>query len=136
MRLIRLSSNMNSFHTVEFKDGLNLIIGKQANPGDKNLDRTYNGVGKSLLIYILHFCLGSNKITPFEEKIPGWEFILEFSIDGELYTSVRNTSNQSKIFLNGEKLTLAKFRSIMLEKVFGITEKINNLTFNTLFPRF
>ncbi|MED3348229.1 DUF2326 domain-containing protein [Bacillus thuringiensis] len=136
MRLIRLSSNMNSFHTVEFKDGLNLIIGKQANPGDKNLDRTYNGVGKSLLIYILHFCLGSNKITPFEEKIPGWEFILEFSIDGELYTSVRNTSNQSKIFLNGEKLTLAKFRSIMLEKVFGVTEKINNLTFNTLFPRF
>ncbi|MDA2380899.1 DUF2326 domain-containing protein [Bacillus cereus] len=136
MRLIRLSSNMNSFHTVEFKDGLNLIIGKQANPGDKNLDRTYNGVGKSLLIYILHFCLGSNKITSFEEKIPGWEFILEFSIDGELYTSVRNTSNQSKIFLNGEKLTLAKFRSIMLEKVFGITEKINNLTFNTLFPRF
>ncbi|PAE25599.1 DUF2326 domain-containing protein [Bacillus sp. 7894-2] len=136
MRLIRLSSNMNSFHTIEFKDGLNLIIGKQANPDDKSLDKTYNGVGKSLLIYILHFCLGSNKIAPFEEKIPGWEFTLEFSIDGELYTSVRNTSNQSKIFLNGEKLTLAKFRSIMLEKVFGVTEKINNLTFNTLFPRF
>lgn len=136
MRLIRLSSNMNSFHTVEFKDGLNLIIGKQANPDDKSLDKTYNGVGKSLLIYILHFCLGSNKIVPFEEKIPGWEFTLEFSIDGELYTSVRNTSNQSKIFLNGEKLTLAKFRSMMLEKEFGVTEKINNLTFNTLFPRF
>lgn len=136
MRLIRLSSNMNSFHTIEFKDGLNLIIGKQANPDDKSLDKTYNGVGKSLLIYILHFCLGSNKIAPFEEKIPGWEFTLEFSIDGELYTSVRNTTNQSKIFLNGEKLTLAKFRSIMLEKVFGVTEKINNLTFNTLFPRF
>lgn len=136
MRLIRLSSNMNSFHTVEFKDGLNLIIGKQANPDDKSLDKTYNGVGKSLLIYILHFCLGSNKIAPFEEKIPGWEFTLEFSIDGEVYNSVRNTSNQSKIFLNGEKLTLPKFRSIMLEKVFGVTEKINNLTFNTLFPRF
>ena len=36
MRLIRLSSNMNSFHTVEFKDGLNLIVGKQANPNDSN----------------------------------------------------------------------------------------------------
>ena len=120
MRLIRLSSNMKSFHIVEFKDGLNLIIGKQANPDDKSLNKTYNGVGKSLLIYILHFCLGSNKITPFEEKIPGWEFTLEFSIDGELYTSVRNTSKQSKIFLNGENLTLPKFRTKMLEKVFKL----------------
>jgi len=136
MRLIRLSSNVQSFHSIEFKNGLNLIIGKQANPDDKSLDRTYNGVGKSLLIYILHFCLGSNKISPFEEKIPNWEFTLEFLIDGEPYTSVRNTSKQSKIFLNGEKLTLSKFRSIMLEKVFGVTEKINHLTFNTLFPRF
>lgn len=127
---------MQSFHSIKFKDGLNLIIGKQANPDDKSLDKTYNGVGKSLLIYILHFCLGSNKISPFEEKIPGWEFALEFSIDGKSYTSVRNTSKQNKIFLNGEKLTLPKFRSIMLEKVFGVTEKINNLTFNTLFPRF
>ncbi|WP_214812785.1 MULTISPECIES: DUF2326 domain-containing protein [unclassified Exiguobacterium] len=136
MRLIRLSSNMDSFHTIEFKDGLNLIIGKQANPDDKSLDKTYNGVGKSLLIYILHFCLGSNKISSFEEKIPDWEFILEFSIDGEKYTSIRNTSNQSKILLNGKKLTLPKFRTIMLEKVFYVTEKVNNLTFNTLFPRF
>lgn len=136
MRLIRLSSNVQSFHSIEFKNGLNLIIGKQANPDDKSLDKTYNGVGKSLLIYILHFCLGSNKISPFEEKIPNWEFTLEFLIDGEPYTSVRNTSKQSKIFLNGEKLTLSKFRSIMLEKVFGVTEKINHLTFNTLFPRF
>ncbi|MEW4275377.1 DUF2326 domain-containing protein [Priestia megaterium] len=136
MQLIRLSSNMKSFHTINFKNGMNLIIGKQANPDNKNLNNTYNGVGKSLLVYILHFCLGSNRIAPFEEKIPGWEFILKFSIDGETFTSARNTSSQSKIVLNGEKLTLQKFRSIMLHKVFGIQDKIKNLTFNTLFPRF
>ena len=127
---------MNSFHTIEFTKGLNLIVGKQANPGDKNKSNTYNGVGKSLIIYLIHFCLGSNKIAAFEEKIAGWEFKLEFSIDEEKYTSVRNTSNQSKIFLNGEKLTLEKFRSTMLKNVFGVQDKVKNLTFNTLFPRF
>lgn len=136
MQLIRLSSNMHSFHTIEFKRGLNLIVGKQANPGDKNKSNTYNGVGKSLIIYLIHFCLGSNKIDSFEKNIPGWEFTLEFSIDNKKYTSVRNTSNQSKIILNDEKLTLSKFRSTMLQSIFGVEEKISNLTFNTLFPRF
>lgn len=113
MRLIRLSSNMNSFHTVEFKDGLNLIVGKQANPNDSNKKNTYNGVGKSLIIYLIHFCLGSNRIDVFEEKIPGWEFKLDFLLDGKLFTSRRNTKKQSEIFLNNEKLTIKKFRSIM-----------------------
>src|SRR5690625_2125407 len=125
MRLIRLSSNMNSFHTVEFKDGLNLIVGKQANPNDSNKKNTYNGVGKSLIIYLIHFCLGSNRIDVFEDKIPGWEFKLDFLLDGKLFTSKRNTKKQSEIFLNNEKLTITKFRSIMLNKVFGIQEKIN-----------
>lgn len=127
---------MNSFHTIEFKKGLNFIVGKQANPSDKNKSNTFNGVGKSLIVYIIHFCLGSNKIDAFEKNIPDWEFTLEFSNNGNKYTSLRNTSNQSKIYLNGEELTLSKFRSKFLKEVFGLEEKVNNLTFNTLFPRF
>lgn len=136
MQLIRLSSNMNSFHTIEFKEGLNFIVGKQANPNDKNKSNTFNGVGKSLIVYIIHFCLGSNKIDAFEKKIPGWEFTLEFSNNGNNYKSLRNTSSQNEIYLNDEKLTLPKFRSKFLKEAFGLEEKINNLTFNTLFPRF
>lgn len=127
---------MNSFHTIEFKEGLNFIIGKQANRNDKNKSNTFNGVGKSLIVYIIHFCLGSNKIDAFEKKIPGWEFTLEFSNNGHNYKSLRNTSSQSEIYLNDEKLTLSKFRSKFLKEAFGLEEKINNLTFNTLFPRF
>jgi len=136
MQLIRLSSNMNSFHTIEFKKGLNFIVGKQANPSDKNKSNTFNGVGKSLIVYIIHFCLGSNRMDAFEKNIPDWEFTLEFSNNGNKYKSLRNTSNQSKIYLNGEELTLSKFRSKFLKEAFGLEEKVNNLTFNTLFPRF
>lgn len=66
MRLVRLSSNMKSFHTVTFKDGINLIVGKQSSSTTRE-NNTYNGVGKSLIIYIIHFCLGSNKMNSFEK---------------------------------------------------------------------
>lgn len=136
MKLIQLSSNKSSFHTVNFKSGLNLIVGKKSNPDDTNTKNTYNGVGKSLLVYLIHFCLGSNEIKAFKEKIPDWDFYLKFLIDDEIYISMRNTSNQKEIFLNDEKLKLAEFRRRMLEKNFNISKKVSSMTFNTLFPRF
>ncbi|RYG72083.1 DUF2326 domain-containing protein [Lentibacillus lipolyticus] len=136
MRLIKLSSNMNSFHDIEFKKGLNIIVGRQANPNNSNKKDTYNGVGKSLIIYIVHFCLGSNKIKPFEEKIPGWEFRLDVEINGVKYTLSRNTSKQNQLFINDEKFNLTGFRNELLPKVFNLDQPRKNLTFNTLFPRF
>ncbi len=119
-----------------FKPGLNLIVGKKKNPLDNNVKNTYNGVGKSLIIYLIHFCLGSNSIKVFENKIPEWEFTLEFEIDGISYAATRNTSKQKEIFLNGKKHSVSSFRNEMLKKVFTIQEKLNSRTFNTLFPRF
>ncbi|MBD8115013.1 DUF2326 domain-containing protein [Priestia megaterium] len=136
MRLVKLSSNMDSFHSIEFKDGLNLIVGQQANPNNSDKRNTYNGVGKSLTIYLIHFCLGSNNIKALEEKIPGWEFRLDIEIDGERYFVNRNTSKQSEIYLNNKKHTLPSFRKELLAKVFNIKSPVKNLSFNTLFPRF
>jgi len=57
MYLIRLTANKPSFHTIEFKEGLNFIIGGVQDKKDKQ-NKTYNGVGKSLIIKIIHFsCL-------------------------------------------------------------------------------
>ncbi|WP_339217752.1 DUF2326 domain-containing protein [Ornithinibacillus sp. FSL M8-0202] len=136
MRLIKLSSNMNSFHEVKFKDGLNLIVGRQANPNNSDNRNTYNGVGKSLIIYLIHFCLGSNKIKVFEDKIPGWEFRLDIELNGEKYSLHRNTSKQNELYINNEKHTLTSFRNELLPKAFNIKSPIKSLTFNTLFPRF
>ena len=65
MYLIELSSNKPSFKTIKFKEGLNFIIGGMSSE-QKNKKSTYNGVGKSLMIKIIHFCLGCNKIKSFE----------------------------------------------------------------------
>ena len=55
MRLVSLTSNLNEFHSVNFKNGLNLIIGERTNPEIENIKDSYNGVGKSLIIELIHF---------------------------------------------------------------------------------
>ena len=85
MKLLSLGANKESFHTVHFKEGVNIIVGKQAAPRKENSEDTYNGVGKSMILHLIHFCLGSNKIPSFEKQIPDWEFTLRFVNNGQQY---------------------------------------------------
>lgn len=134
MKLIKLRANKESFHTIPFNEkGISLIIAKKRTENNRN---TYNSVGKSLSIALVHFCLASNKIPAFEEQLLDWEFYLDFEIDGEQYTSKRATGKQDSIFLNNEEMSLADFRTKLAEKVFGIIAPIPNLKFRTLISRF
>ena len=136
MKLISLTANKQSFHPVIFRDGINIIVGKQAVSQSENDGNTYNGVGKSLTIHLVHFCLGSNAINSFSQKLSDWEFTLKFSIGSDKYYAKRNTSDQSKIEINGEILKLAEFRKKMFELCFDVRNDIKYLTWNTLFSRF
>ena len=61
MLLKKVYSNQASFRTVEFNTtGLSFVVAKQKNPGSSEQGKTYNGVGKSLLVRIIHFCLGAS----------------------------------------------------------------------------
>lgn len=134
MRLIKLSANKQSFHAISFnREGISLIVAKKRTENDKN---TYNSVGKSLAIALIHFCLASNKIPAFEEQLSGWEFYLDFEIDGISYTSKRRTDNQDRIYLNDDELSLDAFRTILGEKVFGLITPVPNLVFRSLISRF
>lgn len=138
MYLRKLSANKEQFHTVEFKEGLNFIVGKRENPSVKDLKNTYNGGGKSLIIELIHFCLGSSKIDVFEEKLSEWTFSLEFEVNGETFNVSRSCSEQKKVILNGKELSITKYTNLLQNKVFGIDEKckISNLTFRSLISRF
>lgn len=63
MKLKSLTANQPSFHPVVFKEGVNIIVGKNALPQGENDGKTYNGVGKSLVLHLIHFCLGSKKLN-------------------------------------------------------------------------
>jgi uncharacterized protein YydD (DUF2326 family) len=134
MKLIRLRANKDSFHTISFNEkGISLIVAKKKTEDDR---KTYNSVGKSLSIALVHFCLAGNKIPAFEEQLLGWEFYLDFEIDATLYTSKRTTEEQDIIYLNDEEMSLADFRAKLAEKIFHMVTSVPNLTFRTLISRF
>lgn len=136
MKLISLRANKSSFHPLVFKDGINIIVGKQVAPHNENDGNTYNGVGKSLTLHLIHFCLGSNKINSFAQDLPEWKFTLDFEIDGETYYSTRSTDEQNKIDFSGEILTPKMMRNKMLELCFSLSDSPQYMTWNTLFSRF
>ncbi len=96
MRLVELAANKSSFKTIPFnREGLSLIVGARTRPIDAALDKTYNGVGKSLALVLVHFCLGSNKIPAFEVNLPDWEFQLTFESAGVTHRVMRRTGGRS-----------------------------------------
>ena len=139
MRLIKVHSNQASFRTVEFnKTGLSFVVAKQKNPGSSEKGKTYNGVGKSLLVRIIHFCFGAStkSYKIFCEKLPEWEFSIDYEIDNKKYTAKRATNNPGKIALNDKVISVKKFNEKMESLCFEIPEDSSFLTFRSLIPFF
>lgn len=135
MKLIKLSSSVPSFHTVQFNHlGLSIVSARRRTASN---DVTYNSVGKSLMIYLLHFCLGAKKNTELEEKLPGWSFRLDFELDGTLHYCFRETEKQDYITLDGLEYKLKAFNKKMGEMIFGLDDdSIQGLSYRSMISRF
>ena len=134
-KLLKLWSDNSDFKTLEFNEsGFTFILGrhkKEKNEDDKN---SFNGVGKSLSISLIHFCLGVEKI-PALEILDNWTFCLDIKIDEKLFTIKRNTSSQEVIFLNDKEYSVRKLN----EKLFTLLYNglsIDSLKFRSLLSRF
>ncbi len=137
MRLIELSANKPSFKTVHFNPtGPSFILAIQKDPESSEKKRTYNGVGKSLIIALVHFCLGSSSKQGFETALPGWIFSLTFEVDGKTYIAERDTDRQKDVILNGTPLNLKELKEKLEELCFEIPQGSKNLTWRTLLPAF
>lgn len=139
MQLIKVYSNQTSFRTVEFnRTGLTFVIAKQKNPGTSEKGKTYNGVGKSLLVRIIHFCLGAEvkNYKTFCENLPGWEFFVDFEIGNKKYTAKRATNWPKKIVLDDEELKIDKFNREMKTLCFDTPDDVAFLSFRSLIPFF
>jgi uncharacterized protein YydD (DUF2326 family) len=137
MRLISLTSNQETFHNVMFREeGVSLIVAKQKNPQEADRGKTTNGVGKSLVVTLIHFCLGSNENEKLLKAIPDWEFTLTFELNGTLHTATRNVKKQDGILLDGESISLSKYRDFLEKGAFSIPHHVNSLSFRSLIKRF
>ena len=138
MQLIKLSANKESFKTVRFKNkvGLNFIVADLNNPEQSKKGDTANGVGKSLLISLIHFCLGSSSNKEFKNKLNGWEFQLKFTINDTLYTVKRSTNNQNKVIFNNNETRLKEYKDKLANVLFDIPNDVSQLSFRSLLPFF
>jgi uncharacterized protein YydD (DUF2326 family) len=76
-------ANRRSFHTVKFAAGLNVVLADRSKAaGEKD---TTNALGKSTLLEIIDFCLGSGT-KPKEglriDELNGWEFTVDLTLTG------------------------------------------------------
>ena len=143
MRLISISANQQSFKKIDFNSsGASFIIAKQKDLDQSDKNKTYNGVGKSLLVALIDFCLGAGPTSKIVkalkacEPLKDWEFTLKMTIQGKSHTITRSVNNYKNINLNGEDMQLTEFHKRMQELCFDIDGDFNYLSYRSLLPFF
>jgi uncharacterized protein YydD (DUF2326 family) len=98
-----VSANQRSFHSVEFTSGLNIILAERSESSTEK--DTRNGLGKSTLIEIIDFCLGSraNKGTGLLiEPLKDWVFTVELTLGSNRIKVTRAVADQNRIVIDGQ----------------------------------
>jgi len=136
MRLLRLAANKSTFRTVTFRrEGLSLIVAEQKS--DKSAQTsTYNGVGKTLSLELVNYCLGSNKRSGFEKHLKGWEFSLTIDVAGTEHTITRSADKPGDITLDQKELTVSKLKEFLEVAAFESPLTTPHLTFRSIVSHF
>ena len=96
-----IKSNNPSFKTIKFKPGFNVVLAERTK--ESTIKDSRNGLGKSTLIEIIHYCLGSKKGETLRKKeLDGWAFTLDIDLTGKRYSVTRSTSEQNRIIIEGD----------------------------------
>ena len=101
-------SNMPSFKEVEFTPGFNVVLADRTKESTRGDSR--NGLGKTTLFDIVHFCLGAQTrrnqgllVAPLK----GWTFTLEVQIEDLSLAVTRSTDEPNRVQLQGDVDDLA-----------------------------
>ena len=134
MRLLALSANVSTFRPVTFhRTGLSLVVAEQRS---RDASETYNGVGKTLLLELLHYCLGSRRIPALKQHLRGWVFALTIEIAGVEHTVSRPTDEPNAVRLNGQDISLNRLREFLERAALETESSIPRLSFRSVVPRF
>ena len=130
MKIIKLKSDYPGFKTIKFREtGLSFITGCEQKKSETS---TYNGVGKTLSIVLIDFCLGSTALEDLKKL--NCNFFLTIRINNVDYEIKRNTVEHKNISINNRLYTLDKFKK-KLEEMLTI-ERQDNISLRTIMPYF
>lgn len=132
MKILKLYSDRKKFKQVEFnEDGISVIIG--ADTKKINDQSTLNGTGKTLILVLIDFCLGSNQydfLKPLD-----CTFYLDIKIDNVIYTLSRDTSNQDIVKIDNIPYDgITNFKNKLIDLLDFKQE--NRITLRSLLPYF
>jgi uncharacterized protein YydD (DUF2326 family) len=89
------------FKNIEFKPGFNVILAERTK--ESTIRDSRNGLGKSTLIEIIHFCLGARKgETLNKPQLTDWTFTIDLDLGNKRYSVTRNTLDTNRIVINGD----------------------------------
>ncbi len=95
-----IKANNPKFKPITFKQGLNVIIAeKNLNSSEQD---TRNGVGKSSIIEIIHFCLGGDikkKSGIIKNELIDWAFIVDLEIKNNNISICREIVDPAKFYI-------------------------------------
>lgn len=101
--IVAVRSNMPSFKEVEFGPGFNVVLADRTKEATRRDSR--NGLGKTTLIEIIHFCLGGQArrnqglmVAPLK----GWTFTLQIRVNGRELLVTRSTDNPRWVEIDGD----------------------------------
>lgn len=138
MYIKKLSANNTTFNEINFLENrVNLILGTKIS---KEKGKSTNGVGKTLSVKIIDFCLGADVKKNSENsellKLSDWIFYLEIVVNNKKINISRAIDNKQYININGNEINIKDFKQRMEDKLFDIpTEKIS-VSYRGLISRF
>lgn len=147
--LLSVRCDQPTFKEVHFLPGLNVVLADRTKEATRK--DTRNGLGKSTLIEIIHFCLGCSPDTALkDEHLANWTFTLELELAGKTISVSRNTTEHKKVQIAGDtsdwpvkpkhnaktgedELTIPQLNILLGALMFGISPEEESVPFKPAF---
>ena len=141
MFLKKITSSDPRFKTIEFRDGLNILVAERTNESTQKDSR--NSVGKTSLIKVLRYVLGENRPEEFRDpQFATHEFTAimslpslhpgvsdEVAVSRPVSPSTRiRVSGWSIISENTTEISVKKWRKLLSQFVFHVPKDVNRPT--------
>lgn len=140
----RVTANQGTFRTVEFSPTFNLVLAERTAEATERDSR--NGLGKSLLLEILNFCLGSRGTKGHGvaiEALENWEFRVDMTLADQPIAFSRAVSDRRWIYVDSSaelpiqpevedtrtRFSVSDQRRALGRMMFGITEEAEETRF-------
>lgn len=143
--IISVTSDQKSFKNVYFEPGFNVVLADRTKDSTKK--DTRNGLGKSTLIEIIHFCLGGSLN---DEHLSDWTFTITLKLAGKIVSASRNTTTHLRIIVDADttdwelkpklnkntenyEFTVPQWNVLLGSLMFGISPDEENVSFKPAF---